>query len=150
MASRAPGRQYRPLSLTVFRYWVDGAAKLRWHSISLRTFQSRAKLLAYRPRRDHIAVAICVLGAAFGAFAIRRGWGGVSSVAFWVAGIWLFSGGWLSGDFTREGWRHLNKPMGAIYLDARQRKLRKTPPFVRTMNCGGLIMIVAGIVGWFF
>jgi hypothetical protein len=39
--------------------------------------------------------------------------------------------------------------MAAICQDAKQRKLPKAPAIARVMNCCGLIMILAGIVGWF-
>ena len=55
----------------------------------------------------------------------------------------------MAGDFTRDGWNRLNRSMTAIYQDAKQRKLPKTPPIARVLNSCGLIMILAGIVGWF-
>jgi hypothetical protein len=101
------------------------------------------------PMRTYIAVAICFSSAVLGAIAILRGWGSVSSVAFNVACPWYLSGSWLAGDFTREGWKRLNKSMAAIYQEAKQRKLPKAPPLARVMNSGGGIMMLAGIVGWF-
>jgi len=73
----------------------------------------------------------------------------VSSVAFNVAFPWLLSGSWLAGDFTREGWKRLNKTVATIYQDAKQRQPPTVPPLARMMNSGGGIMILAGIVGWF-
>ena len=99
--------------------------------------------------RTNIAVAICVSSAVVGAIAIHRGWGTVSSVAFNAAFPWFLSGSWLAGDFTREGWKRLNKSMPTIYQDAKQGKLPRAPPLSRVMNSGGGIMILAGIVGWF-
>jgi hypothetical protein len=99
--------------------------------------------------RTYIAVAICFSSAVLGAIAIHRDWGSVSSVAFNVACPWFLSGSWLAGDFTREGWKRINKSMAAIYQDAKQRKLPKAPPLARVMNSGGGIMMLAGIVGWF-
>jgi hypothetical protein len=99
--------------------------------------------------RNYVAVAICLSSAVLGAIAIHRGWASVSSVAFNVACPWVLAGSWLAGDFTREGWKRLDKSMAAIYQDAKQRRLPKAPPLARVMNGGGGIMILAGIVGWF-
>ena len=88
--------------------------------------------------------------AVLGAIAIHRGWASVSSVAFNVACPWFLAGSWLAGDFTREGFKRFNSPMSKIYQDARRRKLAKAPPLARVMNGGGGIMVLAGIVGWFF
>jgi uncharacterized membrane protein YphA (DoxX/SURF4 family) len=100
-------------------------------------------------KRNLTAVVICLLSAALGILAIHHGWGSVSSSSFNVAVPWLLAGSWLSGDFTREGWKRLNKSMGAIYQDAQQRKLPIAPPLARVMNVGGGIMIIAGIAAWF-
>jgi hypothetical protein len=99
--------------------------------------------------RTHVAVAICLSSAVLGAIAIRRGWGSVSSVAIDVACPWFLSGSWLAGDFSREGWKRLNKSMATIYQEAKKGKLPKAPPLARVMNSGGGIMVLAGIVGWF-
>lgn len=99
--------------------------------------------------RTYTAVAICFSSAVLGAIAIHRGWGSVSSIAFNVACPWFLSGNWLAGDFSREGWKRLNKSMAAIYQDAKQRKQQKAPPLARVMKSGGGIMMLAGIVGWF-
>jgi hypothetical protein len=99
--------------------------------------------------RNYVAVAICLSTAILGAAAIHRGWASVSSVAFNVACPWFLASSWLAGDFTREGWKRLNKSMAAIYQDAKLRKLPKAPPLARVMNSGGGIMMLAGIVGWF-
>ena len=99
--------------------------------------------------RTYLAVAICLFSALLGAIAIHRGWGSVSSVAFNVACPWFLSGSWLAGDFTREGWKRLNKSMATLYQEAKQRKPTKAPPLARVMNSGGGIMVLAGIVGWF-
>ena len=87
--------------------------------------------------------------AVLGAIAIRQGWGSVSSVSTNVACAWFLSGSWLAGDFSREGWKRLNKSMATIYQEAKQGKLPKTPPLAQVMNSGGMIMLLAGIVGWF-
>ena len=99
--------------------------------------------------RTNIAVALCFTSAVLGTIAIYRDWGTLSSVAFNVAASWLLSGGWLAGDFTREGWKRLNKAIAATYQDAKQGKLPNTPPLARVMNSGGMIMFLAAIVGWF-
>jgi hypothetical protein len=99
--------------------------------------------------RTYVAVAICLSSAVSGVVAILWGWGTASSIAFNVACPWFLSGSWLAGDFTREGWKRLNSPMSAIYQEAKQRKLTKAPPLARVMNCGGGIMVPAGIAGWF-
>jgi hypothetical protein len=39
--------------------------------------------------------------------------------------------------------------MATIYQEAKQGKLPKAPPLARVMNSGGMIMLLAGIVGWF-
>ena len=101
------------------------------------------------PIRSYVAVAICLSSAVLGAIAINRGWGSTSSVAFNVACPWFLAGSWLAGDFTREGWKRLDKSMATIYQDAKQGKLPKAPPLARVMNGGGGIMILAAIVGWF-
>jgi len=102
--------------------------------------------------RTYIAMAICVSSAVAGVVAIDRGWGSASGIAFNVSCPWILSGGWLAGDFTREGLRRLNKPMSTIFEAAKQRKLRKPEPpsIARVMNSGGGIMVLVGIVGWFF
>jgi len=100
--------------------------------------------------RTNIAVVICSASAVIGAIAIYRGWGSVSGIAFNVACPWLLSGSWLAGDFTREGWKRLNSPMAAIYRDAQQGKLRSAPPLARIMRRGGGIILLAGVVSWFF
>jgi hypothetical protein len=99
--------------------------------------------------RTFIAVAICISSAVLGAIAIRQGAGSVSSVAINVACSWFLSGSWLAGDFSREGWKRLNKSMATIYQEAKQRKLPNTPPLARVMNSGGIIMLLAGIGAWF-
>jgi len=99
--------------------------------------------------RTSIAILICLSSAALGAIAIRKGWGSVSSVAINVACPWFLSGRWLAGDLSREGWKRLNKSMATIYQQGKQGKLPKTPPLARVMNSGGMIMLLAGIVGWF-
>ena len=99
--------------------------------------------------RTYVAVAICMSSALLGAIAIRRGWGSVSSVASNVACSWFLAGSWLAGDFSREGWKRLNKSLATIYQEAKHGKLPKTPPLARVMNTGGMIMLLAGIVGWF-
>jgi len=98
--------------------------------------------------RTYVAVTICLSSAVLGAMAIRQGWGTVSSVAINVACPWFLSGSWLAGDFSREGWKRLNKSMATIYQEAKHRKLPKTPPLARVMNSGGMIMLLAGIVSW--
>ena len=99
--------------------------------------------------RTTIAVAICMSSAVLGAIAIRQGWGSISSVATNVACPWFISGSWLAGDFSKEGWKRLNKSTATIYQEAKQGKLPKIPPLARVMNSGGMIMMLAGIVGWF-
>jgi len=99
--------------------------------------------------RTYLAVAICLLSAVWGAVAIHRGWGSVSSIAFDVAFPWFLSGGWLGGDFTREGWKRLNIPLSRIYHDAKARKLSRAPPLARLMKSGGGMLVLAGILGWF-
>ena len=99
--------------------------------------------------RNYIAVAICLSSAVWGVVAIRQGWESVSSIAFNVACPWYLSGGWLAGDFTREGLERCNVPVSKIYQDAKQRKLSKAPPLARGMNSGGGIMVLVGIVSWF-
>ncbi len=99
--------------------------------------------------RTYLAVAICLLSAVWGAVAIRRGWGSVSSIAFDVACPWFLSGSWLGGDFTRAGWKRLNIPLSRIYHDANERKLSRAPPLARLMNAGGGILVLAGVLGWF-
>ena len=73
----------------------------------------------------------------------------VSSVAINVACPWFLSGRWLAGDFSQEGWKRLNKSMATTHQDAKQGKLPKTPPLARVMNRGGMIKLLAAIVGWF-
>lgn len=80
---------------------------------------------------------------------MRQGWGAISSVAIDVACSWFLSGSWLAGDFSREGWKRLNRSIATIYLEAKQGKLPKTPPLARVMNGGGMIMLLAGIVASF-
>jgi hypothetical protein len=98
--------------------------------------------------RTYVGVAICMSSAVLGVVGIHRGWGSVSSIAFNVACPWFLSGGWLAGDFTRQGLQGANMPMSRIYQDAKQRKLPQSPPLARVMNSGGGIMVLAGIVGW--
>lgn len=98
--------------------------------------------------RTSIAVAICFSSAVLGAVAIRQGWGTVSSVTSDVAWPWFLSGSWLAGDFSREGWKRLNKSLATIYREARQGKLPNTPPLARVMNSGGMIMLLVGLVAW--
>jgi hypothetical protein len=99
--------------------------------------------------RSYVAVAVCVSSAVWGVVAIHRGWDSVSSIAFNVSCPWFISGGWLAGDFTRAGWNRLNRPMSAIYQDARLHRLPKAPPLARVMNSGAGLMMLAGIAGWF-
>jgi len=49
----------------------------------------------------------------------------------------------------RRSVQRLNKSLGAIYQEAKVGKLPKTPPLARVMNSGGMIMLLAEIVGWF-
>jgi hypothetical protein len=100
-------------------------------------------------KRTSIAVAICMSSAVLGAIAIRQNWGSVSSVASNVACPWFLAGSWLAGDFSREGWKRLNKSLATIYQEAKHGKLPNTPPLTRVMNSGGIIMLLAGIVAWF-
>ena len=90
--------------------------------------------------RTSIAVAICMSSAVLGAIAIRQNWGSVSSVASNVACPWFLAGSWLAGDFSREGWKRLNKSLATIYQEAKQGKLPNTPPLTRLMNSGGIII----------
>jgi hypothetical protein len=100
--------------------------------------------------RTILAVAICLFTAVWGAVAIRRGWGRVSSTAFNVAFCWFMSGSWLAGELTREVLkRRFDSPLSRIYRDALEGKSVKTPPLARAMNRGGGVLVLVGIVGWF-
>lgn len=99
--------------------------------------------------RAYFAVAICLSSAALGLAALHWCWGSASGIAFNVACPWLLSGSWLGGDFSGEALKRFNLPVSRIYQDAKQRKPTKAPPLARVMGCGGLIMVLAGIVGWF-
>ena len=89
---------------------------------------------------------ICSGSAVMGAVAIYRGWGSVSRVAFNVAFVWLLSGSWLDGDFTRQGWKRLNSSMAELYRDARQGKLSRAAPLSRVMTGGGGIIFLLGLL----
>lgn len=100
--------------------------------------------------RDAIGIGICVLSAAWGAIAIHRGWvSNFSNVATDVAGVWIIVGAWLGDRFTRKEWARLNKPMSAIFEDAKRGRLPKDKPLVRALNWGGFLLFTVGIVSLF-
>jgi hypothetical protein len=92
--------------------------------------------------RNAFAVGTCIISAALGALALRRGWD-ADKVACNVAFIWLGSGLWLA---ARLSYRRLRMPMGAIYRLAKEGKLPKDPPLARVMIVGGNLLIVAWLV----
>jgi hypothetical protein len=123
---------------------------LRW--MARRWLSNRPTLEAtveISPLRTYIAVAICLCSAVVGAVAIHQDPSHVSSIAFKVSCPWFLCGGWLAGDFSREGRKRFNMPLSAIYQDAKRRQLTRAPPLARAMCFGGGVMVLAGVLGWF-
>lgn len=103
------------------------------------------------PLRDPIAIGICLLSATMGAVSLLRNSGNVYGVATGVGSVWCVTSGWLGNHFTRQAWKRLNRPLSAIYEDARQGRLvlPRDRPVVRIMNHGGSLLMLAGLASLF-
>jgi hypothetical protein len=99
--------------------------------------------------RSSLCIAACVGSALAGAYAIHRGWGGISSVALDVACAWSLAGGWEGGRFTRAEWARLNRPVSNLLSEAKLGKFPRYPPLARVMSRGSGILLIVGIAGLF-
>ncbi len=96
--------------------------------------------------RQQIAVAVCLVSAAFAVLAFHQGWWSASTALMVVGGIWSCAASWCGHRFTLADLRRMQRPMSEVFKEAQRAKLPTNGWFANAINLAATLFIIGGFV----